>query len=184
MSRAYTIRVSADLTRTVVVGDCVTSQLELLGLLPPEQMGALVGEALEQRGFTVEEGTAVREEPDNLRISVELATGTVTISLRDEEEVHVEAERVGRATSPTNTGALASRVQADLENELETRSRVLQTELTARLEAHLANVRQELNQAVNAATAEALKRRAAQIGTVREIHEDPETGSVTIKVEI
>jgi hypothetical protein len=41
-----------------------------------------------------------------------------------------------------------------------------------------------LNQAVNRVTAEALKRKAAQIGAIKEITEDAQTGSLTIKVEV
>ena len=45
-------------------------------------------------------------------------------------------------------------------------------------------MRKELNEAVNAVTREALKRKAAQLGQIKEMTEDPEAGSLTIKVEV
>ena len=60
----------------------------------------------------------------------------------------------------------------------------LQGEATEQLEGALADVRKELNDAVNAVTREALKRKAAQMGEIKEMSEDPEAGSLTIKVEV
>ena len=46
------------------------------------------------------------------------------------------------------------------------------------------DVRKDLNDAVNSITREALKRKAAQLGQIKEMTEDPEAGSLTIKVEV
>jgi len=43
----------------------------------------------------------------------------------------------------------------------------LQSEATKKLEGHLADLQKELNQAINRVTAEALKRKAAQLGAIR-----------------
>ena len=56
--------------------------------------------------------------------------------------------------------------------------------MTDQLEAQLGDLRQELDQAVNRVTAEALKRKAAQLGQIKEITEDPQAGSLTIVVEV
>jgi hypothetical protein len=45
-------------------------------------------------------------------------------------------------------------------------------------------LKKELNGAINRVTAEALKQKAAQIGQIKEVTEDPESGSLTIKVEV
>ena len=45
-------------------------------------------------------------------------------------------------------------------------------------------LRAELDKAVNRATAEALKQKAAKIGQIKEMTEDPESGSLTIVVEV
>ncbi len=60
----------------------------------------------------------------------------------------------------------------------------MQTKVTDRLEQQLAGLRQELNQVVNRVTAEALERKAAQLGQIKELTEDPQTGSLTIVLEV
>lgn len=52
------------------------------------------------------------------------------------------------------------------------------------LEGKLRDLRAELDSIANRVTAEALKVRASQLGEIREITEDPETGSLTIKVRV
>jgi len=48
----------------------------------------------------------------------------------------------------------------------------MQTAVTDQLEAQLGGLRAELDQAVNRVTAEALKRKAAQLGQIKQITED------------
>src|SRR5436305_9439095 len=64
MSRAYRIRVSESLNRTLRAEDSVCSQLELLEVLPPEQMAALLREELKGRGFADKDGQLVRTDGD------------------------------------------------------------------------------------------------------------------------
>jgi chromosomal replication initiation ATPase DnaA len=75
-------------------------------------------------------------------------------------------------------------LQDDLAKQAEHEQTKVQAEATKRLEGHLADLRKELNGAVNRVTAEALKRKAAQIGQIKEVTEDPQSGSLTIKVEV
>ena len=52
------------------------------------------------------------------------------------------------------------------------------------LEKHLQEIQPEISQIVNQVTRDALKQKAQQMGTVTEISEDAESGSLTIKVEV
>ena len=52
------------------------------------------------------------------------------------------------------------------------------------LEGKLGDLRKELDQISNRVTAEALKQKAASMGEVQEVSEDPESGSLTIRVKI
>ena len=61
---------------------------------------------------------------------------------------------------------------------------VLQTQATEALEKHLDELQPELGKVVNKVTREALKQKAQQMGTVKEIAEDAESGNMTIKVEV
>jgi FtsH ternary system domain X5 len=56
--------------------------------------------------------------------------------------------------------------------------------VTDRLERELGDLRRELDEIVNRVTAEALKRKAASMGSIKQLTEDPEVGSLTIVVEV
>ena len=45
MSRSYRIKVRESLSKTLKASDHVGTRLELLGLLPPEEMADLLGQA-------------------------------------------------------------------------------------------------------------------------------------------
>ncbi|HJT76232.1 MAG TPA: hypothetical protein VJ739_03445 [Gemmataceae bacterium] len=189
MSRAYRIRVRESTSRVVTAEDRVSTRLEILGILPADEMAELLAAELEQRGFRREGGVMVRQE-GALTITVDPRTGDVTVLARDAQEVALEAEREGRAFDDYGPDAnkvrkqLQELAQKDLQKQAETETNRLQEELTNQLEGRLRDLRHELDQAVNRVTAEALKRKAAQMGEIKELTEDPETGSLTIVVEV
>ena len=51
MSRAYRISVKESVHRVIKAEDSVCTQLEVLEVLPPEQMAGLLADELEKRGF-------------------------------------------------------------------------------------------------------------------------------------
>jgi hypothetical protein len=189
MSRTYRVTVSESVSRVVRAEDCVSTQLEILEVLPPEQMAALLEEELQRRGYTREGDTMVRKEKD-VTVAVDTCTGTVTVSAAGAAEVEVTGERVGRGYDDLGPGrktieaTARQELKKDLEKQIDAKAGELQGKVTDRLEGKLADLRQELDQAVNRATAEALKRKAASLGQVKEMTEDPQTGSLTIVVEV
>ena len=80
--------------------------------------------------------------------------------------------------------ALHQQLLKDLQQQAEQKKALLQKRVTDRLEGHLADLRKELDHAINRATASALKEKAAQIGQIKEINEDAATGSLTIVLEV
>ena len=121
---------------------------------------------------------------------MELATGTVTVKAATSREINVEAQNTGY--SPDAKGPAVKRVEQHLRDELKKtlekrageRKEQLQAEVTNKLEAQLGDLRKDLDQAVNRITAEALQQKAAQIGQIKEMTEDPESGSLTIVLEV
>ena len=189
MSRAYRIRVSESLSRTLHAEDRVSTQLELLEVLPREQMAGLLREELKRRGFEECDDQLVRTDGD-LTTTVDPASGTVTVEAESTEKIALESERVGIGYEDFGPGeksvrkALANQLKEDLAKQAEHEQGKLQSKATKRLEDHLDDLRAELNGAVNRVTAEALKQKAAQIGRIKEVTEDPQSGSLTIKVEV
>ena len=189
MSRSYRVSVRECQNRTIRAEDHVSTQLEILEVLPPEQMAGLLADELEKRGFE-RDGTILTRKQNGVTIAVETSTGTVTVTAEASEETTVEAERADRAYDDAGPHAksvrenLKKQVQKDIERKVEEKTAGLQTKVTDRLEGELNDVRQELDQAVNRVTAEALKRKAAQMGRIKEMTEDPQAGSLTIVVEV
>jgi hypothetical protein len=189
MSRAYRIKVAESVKRVVRAHDHVKTQLELLEVLPAEQMAQLLEQELAGRGFERKGEVLVRTR-DGVTVTVEPKTGTVTVQAQGEQAVEVAGEKVGRAFDDAGQSAraveksLRQELKKELEQKADQETEKLQKEVTDRLERALGELRPELNQAVNRVTAEALKAKARQLGEIKQMTEDPQSGSLTIVVEV
>jgi len=190
MSRAYRIRVGDSVHRVLRAGDRVSTQLEILQVLPPEQMATLLGKELEGRGYQRDGDNQVSRKIDGVTVTVDSATGTVTVAAEACQEVELRSEREGHAydddglSAKKIKGGLRRQVQSDLDKQAADKEAAMQTDVTDRLEGKLCDLRLELDQAVNRVTAAALKIKAAQLGQIKEISEDAQTGSLTIVLEV
>jgi len=189
MSRSYRVSVRECVNRVIKAEDKVSTNLEILEVLPPEQMGGLLADELEKRGYRREGNLLVKEE-DGVVVSINAETGEVTVSSEASESTKVEGERHGRAYDDVGPHAsqvrdnLRQELQKDIEKKVEDKTKGLQGKVTDKLEGKLGDLRQELDQVVNRVTGEALKRKAASLGQIKEISEDPQSGSMTIVVEV
>lgn len=189
MSRAYRVSVRETRHRTIRAEDHVSTQLEILEVLPPEQMAGLLADELEQRGFE-RHGTRLSRKQDGVTVTVETTTATVTVSAEASEQTTIQAERSDHAYDDAGPHAkvvrenLKQQLEKDIDRKADEKQASLQTKVTDRLEGELNDVRQELDQVVHRVTAEALKRKAAQMGQIKEMTEDPQAGSLTIVVEV
>ncbi len=163
MSRAYRIKVRESLIRVHRAEDRVSTHLELLEVLPPDQMAGLLAAELEQRGFERQGAVLVRREAD-VTVTVEPASGQVTVSSEAAGDIRLEGSREGHAYDDAGPhaghvrDALQESLRADLEKQAREKESLLQDQVTDRLEGRLGDVREELDQVVNRVTAEALKR--------------------------
>ena len=190
MSRAYRISVSESVRRHVRVSDGIRTQLELLDVLPAEAMSDLLCAELGQRGFARDGDDMVRLDADGVEVRIGVQgsnTGHVTVRLAREKDLAIEVERSQRVYAETEAETrsdLEQQVARAIEQCTEDEEESLSIEVTETLERKLRDLRRELDQIGNRVTAEALKVRARQIGEIREISEDPETGTLTIKVRV
>jgi hypothetical protein len=189
MSRSYRISVRESASRVIKAEDSVSTQLEILEILPPEQMAALLAAELGQHGFTPEGEQMVKEE-DGVKIAVDCCSGTVTVSSEASESTKVEGEMQGRAYDDVGPHAsqvrenLKKELQKNLEKKIEDKTSALQGKVTDKLEGKLSDLSDEMDKVVNKVTADALKIKAAQLGQIKQMTEDNETGSLTIVVEV
>lgn len=190
MSRAYRIRVQESLRRVITAEDHVSTQLELLELLPPEQMAGLLADELERRGFQKEGGKLTRKDKDVI-IEIDPANANVTVRAQSSTEVEVKGERaailnrdVGRDQNQKTEESARAELRKDLNKKVDNKKADLENEVTKKLQGSLADVRKELDQVINRVTAEALKKKAAQMGRITELSEDKASGSLTIVLEV
>jgi hypothetical protein len=189
MSRAFRIRVHQRLDRTLRAEDSVSTRLEILEVLPPEQMAGLLAAELKAGGYR-REGNVLTRKQDGVVITVDPTTAEVTVRAEACEDVQLEDDHEGRAYDDVGPSGKAVRenlqreLQGKLEKKAQSQEAALQEQLTDRLEGQLIDLGRELDGAVNRATAEALKIKAAQLGQIKEITEDKAAGSLTIVVEV
>src|SRR4051812_4107698 len=189
MSRSYRVSVRECVNKVIKAEDRVSTELEILEILPQEQMSGLLADELEKGGFRRDGNLLVKEE-DGVVVSVDTETGVVTVSSEASESTKVEGERHGRAYDDIGPHAsqvrdgLRQELQKDLEKKVEDKTSSLQGKVTDKLEGKLGDLRQDLDKVVNKVTAEALKRKAASMGQIKEITEDQQSGSLTIVVEV
>lgn len=186
MSRAYRISCSESRSRHVKIDDGVQTRLELLAILPADEMGELLAAELEQLGFEREGDVMRRTGDDGIEVEIDLRTGTVTARLGAEAELSADIKRTKAVDrdDPNARAQLRAEVGEDLEAELDRKAREMSGEVAEKLETALRDLRRELDPASNRATAAALKRRASQMGQIKDISENPETGELTIIVEV
>ena len=190
MSRAYRIRVSESLHRVIRASDHVSTQLELLDILPVDETATLLTEELLAQGFeSTDEGLS--RETDGVRVTIDPRTGNVTVTsestedidLKSQQETYVE-EEAGAAARKSARADLVKQAKEALEQEANRKEQELQKAATDRLESELQELQGELNTVVNRVTAQALKEKAARIGQIKELTEDPASGSMTIVLEV
>jgi len=189
MSRSYRVSVRECVNRVIKAEDRISTQLEILEILPPEQMAGLLADELEKGGYRREGNLLVKEE-DGVVVSIDAESGEVTVSSQASEATKVEGERHGRAYDDIGPHAsqvrdnLRQELQRDIEKKVEDKTSQLQSKVTDQLEGKLGDLRSDLDKVVNRVTAEALKRKAASLGQIKEMTEDPQSGSLTIVVEV
>lgn len=190
MSRAYRIRVSESLRKVVRGGDRIGTHLEVLPLLPRDQIAALLAEELMARGFE-RAGDHLLRTADGVTIRIDPETGAVEVEASLHLDLDLKAQRIGFAEEDEGAPGrketeerLRQRLQSELEQQAGQHEAELNQLATAQLETALKGIQEELDGIVNRVTIAALKRKAAQLGTIKELTEDARTGSMTIVLEV
>lgn len=190
MSRAYRVSVSESARRIIHGSDHVCTDLELLEVLPKEDMAALLTKELQGLGFVPEEETLVRRHGD-VTICVDPATGQVSVQAELQQDVELTEtaggwgdEDYGAEGRKNVEENLREKALAGIERQAKSRENRLTREATEQLEQTLRDLQPELDGVVNRVTAAALKQKAAQLGEIKQITEDTENGSMTIILEV
>lgn len=191
MSRAYRIRIAASdsIRREISATDEICTELELIEILPPESMAEILRESLANRGFEDRDGKMERTR-DGTTVSVDPLTAEVTIRIEASESVEVSRTKEIIVSDPTEKGQNQAReklkeaLRKELENAVDPKEGVLQRRVSQELEAQLGDLSNELSQVANEVTRESLKQKAQSLGSIKSLSEDPQAGTLTIKIEV
>ena len=171
-SRPYKIKTKEVVGKTVVAEDHVKVQLDIPPLLPKEQTAAILADALKERKFKQKKGGHLVRERGGVTITVDPEGGTMTVS--------AEAETT---LPPGDPSPCSCRALARLHEEKHVQTD-LQRQVTRRLEGAVARLGCEVEGVIHRVTVEALKRKASQLGEIKQMTEDPKSGSLTIVVTV
>lgn len=190
MSRAYRVSVSESMRTLIRGSDHVCTDIELLEVLPKEQMSALLESDLLNLGFRKDGELLVRTQ-DRSTVTVDPKTGRVTVTTELCEDVELTNKVTGWGDEDHGNAAraqleekLREQAQSNLEREALSKQESLGQKATQHLEGVLRDLQKELDGVVNRVTGQALKQKAAQLGEIKSITEDADTGSLTIVLEV
>lgn len=194
MSRAYQIPVKASVSETIVGKDSISTQLDILGILPPERMGKLLLDSLTARGFTEDPcGTSVSKDVDGVIVRVD-GGGVVTAEVSLQKEVTVDADASVRWDTDYDTKSHEERRESEIQkaqekvkdmvkNKLADKKDELTADATKQLEKALVNVRNDLDASILETTKNALIEKAKSMGEIVEQSED-KNGDLIIRVKV
>src|SRR5262245_23686152 len=121
MSRAYRITVKESDTRHLKAGDEICTQLEILEILPPEDMATLLKEELKKRSFEEQDVVTMNLKDGDVTGTVDPCSGEVSVKAETQETVSQEAKRdaTGFNDVGPNEKNLRDRVKEQLKQDLD-----------------------------------------------------------------
>ena len=185
MSRAYRIRVSESVTRTVHIEDGLSFRLELLDVVGAERTTALLRQGLLDAGFETGEDGRARRTKDGIEVIVDASTGEVEVR-QDAEATITKEGSLSRAVVSRERGEAVAKagLETKLDAQVHAEAEALRVRITAELERHVPGIQSELNRIANTVVATALEERARELGDIEEIQRDEATGELLIRVRV
>ena len=182
MSQCYWLTLSESVTRQIRSRDQVTYPIELSDILPPDEMRALLRQMLLEQGFVEnEEGRLSATGTVGEVITVDLDAMEVVAELESEHEFSQDI--VGTGMYDEDFGAEGKKLareeaKSDIERQrvgaekaADAVAKRKQNDLSKTLDDSDANRLRQLNEVVQRVYAEALKRKAHQLGDVVSVQE-------------
>jgi len=187
MSLSY--RVTLQVQEVVSADDKTVHQLDLRDILGEDDMKDLLKQSLEERGFEEEEdGKLVRREGSGEVITVDMESLQLTTELESSSEVSGKVDAWGDAESRGSARRQAeASAQRQANSIIERGQKDIQSKVTEQLARGEKDRLEEMHQTLQDVYAEALKRKARQMGDVVDQYEGTnENGEyeLVIKVEV
>ena len=189
MSQRYKIRLEDRWRVSAAGSDRVTLELRFLPFVEGARISHLLGQELARREFSHCGGATWEKRIGEHLLSIDAEFATATLSGEFSHIVDASAEVEGTLDECGDTRELAeAQLREQLEDQLEHAVREEESqkrrELGADLQRELSRLEPELNRIVDAVTIDALKEKAAQLGTIESIDEDRDSGSISLVIEL
>lgn len=190
-SRPYRVKVRASIQETVVKDDSVTSKLDIVPILSSDQQEAITRGILSEHGFQDDDSNdsgSMSRERNGVSVTINPSTGDIEARAEQSESIDLsEEDEVDEGGCPCRV-----RNKADIEESMRRRlakkaqgiHKSVQELVTGKLLGELSDIACEMEQVANQVTKRALKTRAQEIGNIKSIHHDDNTGGMTIVVEV
>lgn len=180
-SRPWNIRTpppvkSVEITAT----DHIKSKLDIPPILPQDQTAEILRRVLKERGFEEGKGEGsglLHRDNGGVHTEIDPNTGGISISSSETEGIDLPP--------PSGGCPCAERArEAIKEAHIDKGRKKLQARVTERLEREVEDTSCELEGVANQVTSSALKKKAQQLGQIKKITQNEETGEMTILVEV
>lgn len=177
MSQIYKVQLSNSIVRTIHASDEMRHRVELTPILDEAAMRELLKRALLAEGWQeTEDGKLTRQGPSGETLIWDLETNEVVAGVEVEKEVAAEVSATGWGESDASARRDAqrsiNRQTARAEAEIDETRTSAQREVGKLLEAGEQERQEVLNRVLQRVYADALKRKAQQLGTVVSVDEN------------
>ncbi len=189
MSATYTLVLQNEIVRTIHVEDEIQHRIELSPLLPPEEMRLLLRQQLAAAGWQEDAQGRLARQDDQGDALWDVEAGVLAVRIAVDQELIEEIATKVTARSRAGAQAMAQHMikqrSAQLEEEADAAMAETQAEIKARLLAGDSARTAEIQKVLQQTYAEALKIKAAQLGTVSSIEENdsPDAYTLTIRID-
>jgi hypothetical protein len=173
MSRGYVIN-WVTVRNTIQAGDKIEIAVELLGIIADGDMTALLRQELEQDGWTARKDGTMELVRDGIRATLNREATKIAVTLERKREIVARGvtDAEAKKSLDTTSAAAEERLKEEIAKEL-TRAET--------------DIRAGVDQAIQRVYLEALKKKAASIGTIEGMQEsrrDDGEYEITIKVRV
>lgn len=189
MSQRYKIRLEDQWRIEAVGSDHVAMALQILPLLEASRIGELLAAELARRGFAEDgEGQYCLPSGDlqltiDTRSQIATLAGDFSATLAAEESVEGSLDECGE-TRLLAEEHLREQLEAKLQHSLDEQREEQRQQFALLLSEQLQQLRPLILSIVDAVTIDALKEKAAEIGSVESIDEDRDSGTLSLVIEL
>lgn len=175
MSRAYWVKLSSSVSDTIQANDKATHKIDLEAVVPDGEMSDIVGASLEAAGWERQEDGSFEKRVGDVTLRWDLESSEVEARVEASQSVSQDVHAEGRGYDQSHAQTDAQR-RLELETQrvkdaIAGEQERLQQQLTQKLsESEQARVR-EINEVLQRAYAEAVKRKARRLGNVTSVEE-------------